>query len=93
MVGEATPSYLRSEGAPHAIKAVQSQGANLIMLRNPVDVMHSLHSSGLYSREPLTDFEAALEADLKRRGPDHVGYRDFVDFSRQVKLISQLLDA
>jgi hypothetical protein len=85
VVGEATPSYLRSERAPHAIKAFNPKARILIMLRNPVDVMHSLHSSALYSREPLTDFEAALGADAKRRGPEHIGYRDFVDFLRQVR--------
>ena len=85
LVGEATPSYLRSERAPHAIKAFNPKARILIMLRNPVDVMHSLHSLALYSLEPLTDFKAALEADSKRRGPGRIGYRDFVDFPRQVE--------
>lgn len=85
VVGEATPSYLRSARAPHAIKEFNPKARILILLRNPVDVMHSLHSSALYSLEPVTDFEAALEADSKRTGPEHIGYRDFVDFPRQVK--------
>src|SRR5215469_6450999 len=62
-VGEATPSYLRSRHAPQAIKAFSPRAQIIIMLRNPVDVLHSLHSMALYSSEPIVDFAAALEAD------------------------------
>ena len=85
VVGEATPSYLRSELAPREIKTFDPEARIVIMLRNPVDVMHSLHSSALYSREPLTDFESALEADAKRTGPELIGYREFTDFPAQVE--------
>jgi hypothetical protein len=85
IVGEATPSYLRSERAPKEIKAFSPGAQIVIMLRNPVDVMHSLHSAALYSREPLTDFEAAVEADARRRDPELIGYREFTDFPRQVQ--------
>jgi hypothetical protein len=50
-----------------------------------VDVMHSLHNSALYSREPITDFEAAVEADARRKGPELIGYREFSDFPQQVQ--------
>jgi hypothetical protein len=85
IVGEATPSYLRSERASQRIKAFNPEARIIVMLRNPVDVMHSLHSAALYSRERITNFGAALEADAKRKGPDLVGYREFTDFPRQVK--------
>jgi Sulfotransferase domain len=85
IIGEATPSYLRSERAPTEIKVFSSEAQIVVMLRNPVDVMYSLHSSALYSREPLTDFEAAVEADAKRKCPEVIGYRDFTDFPRQVQ--------
>jgi hypothetical protein len=85
IIGEATPSYLRSERAPKEIKAFNPAAQIIIMLRNPVDVMHSLHSSALYSPEPVTDFEAAVEADARRSGPERIGYHEFTDFPKQVR--------
>jgi hypothetical protein len=84
-IGEATPSYLRSPGAPKAIKDFSPTAQIIIMLRNPVDVMHSLHSGALYGLEPVTDFEAALAADATRAGRDRIGYRDLTDFPEQVR--------
>jgi Sulfotransferase domain len=84
-IGEATPSYLRSEHAPEAIKAFSPGAQIIIMLRNPIDVMSSLHSSALDGLEPITDFEAALEADARRTGRERIGYREFTDFPGQVQ--------
>ena len=66
------------------------------MLRNPVDVVYSLHSQHLYDgNEDIQDFETALSFDEDRkRGihlPDSVDYfelppyKDSVLFSNQVK--------
>lgn len=85
IIGEATPSYLRSERAARAIKAFNPRAQIVIMLRNPVDVMHSLHSSALYSRESIADFEAAVEADATRKPPQLIGYKEFTDFPTQVQ--------
>lgn len=84
-IGEATPSYLRSQHAPKAIKAFSPGAQIIIMLRNPIDVMYSLHSSALEGFEPITDFEAALEADATRIGREQVGYREFTEFPEQVE--------
>jgi hypothetical protein len=84
-IGEATPDYLRSQIAPKAIKAFCPAAQIIITLRNPVDVMHSLHADALYVREPVDDFEAALEADAKRTGRQLVGYRQFTNYAEQVK--------
>ncbi|MGE5204103.1 MAG: sulfotransferase family protein [Chlamydiota bacterium] len=84
-VGEATPSYLRSRAAPAAIRQFSPEARIVIMLRNPVDVMHSLHNAALYRREPITDFAAALDADARRNGRDRIGYREFTDFPEQVQ--------
>lgn len=84
-IGEATPSYLRSERAPKAIKSFSPRAQIIVMLRNPVDVMYSLHSQGLrYGTESITDFEAALEADARRTGRELQGYREFANFPEQV---------
>jgi hypothetical protein len=55
------------------------------MLRNPLDVMYSLHSKALDGQEPIDDFEAALKADVGRTGREHIGYREFTDFPKQVQ--------
>jgi len=85
IVGEATPSYLRSERAGKKIKDFNPGAQIIIMLRNPLDVMQSLHSQALNGPEPLSDFEAALEADAARTGPELIGYREFTDFPEQVE--------
>ena len=86
LVGEATPSYLRSRIAPGAIKTFSPEARIIIALRNPLDVMHSLHAQGLrYGTEPIGDFETALEADRKRVGRESLGYREFTDYPGQVQ--------
>jgi len=50
-----------------------------------VGVMYSLHWHALDISEPVVDFEAALEADLKRTGRQLVGYRQITDYPEQVK--------
>ncbi len=85
-IGEATPSYLRSQGAPKDIKAFNPQAQIIIMLRNPPDVMYSLHSQGRrMGTEPVADQAAALEADAWRSGRELQGYREFTNFPAQVQ--------
>jgi hypothetical protein len=83
-IGEATASYLRSRYAAQAIKAFNPSAQIIISLRNPVDVMYSLHALALYGSEPITDFAAALEADAVRTGREKIGYREFIDFCEQI---------
>lgn len=67
-LGEGSVWYLESEAAPAAISAFSPEARILIMLRNPVAMAYSLH--GLYLRtgnEDLEDFEAALDAQPRRR--------------------------
>ena len=86
VIGEATPSYLRSKRAPTEIKSFSPEARIIIMLRNPLDVMYSLHAQALrYGTEPIWSFELALEADKKREGRASLGYWQFTDFPDQVK--------
>jgi len=85
IVGEASPSYLRSQRAAKGIKAFSPGAQIIIMLRNPLDVMHSLHSSAIHGFELIRDLEAALEADAGRTGRERIGYREFTDFPEQVQ--------
>ena len=97
-VGEKSTHYLYSERAAAEIKAFQPSARIIIMLRNPVDAIYSLHGVRLYyGHESIADFESALEAeDGPRRNDDpRVGvrpkdggsfnYRDKVTYTRQVR--------
>lgn len=95
-IGEASPSYLYSKRAAMEIKEFAPSASTIIMLRNPVDMMYSLHSIRLYmANENITRFEDALNAEEKRkRGlclPDRLGimedlfYREVTKHTRNVK--------
>jgi hypothetical protein len=67
-LGEASVWYLYSDSAPAEIKAFSTDPRIIIMLRNPVDMMYSLHSQLLFSsNEDLADFGEALAAEEDRR--------------------------
>ena len=96
IIGEASVWYLFSKTAAEEIKKFSPKARILIMLRNPVDVIHSLHSQHLYDgNEDVFDFEKALNLDEERRKgmklPNSVGfsvlptYIDTVLFYEQVK--------
>ncbi len=66
-LGEGSVWYLESRVAPEAIRGFSPTARILVMLRNPVDMMASLHA--LYTRtgnEEITDFEEALGAQEDR---------------------------
>ena len=67
-VGEASVWYLHSERAAAEIKAFEPRARIIAMLRDPVEMMHSLHSHNLYyGQEDIEDFGAALEAEEDRK--------------------------
>jgi len=67
-VGEASVWYLYSKLAAAEIKEFCPSASIIIMLRNPVDMIYSLHSQRVYSgNEDITDFEAALDAEEERK--------------------------
>lgn len=97
-VGEASVWYLYSHQAAAEIKAFCPSADIIILLRNPVDMIYSLHSQRLYNgNEDVKDFKAALaaETDRKRglRLPQHIGkvmlggycYRDTAKYTSQVQ--------
>lgn len=67
VVGEASPVYLYDADAPRLIAEHCPDATLIVLLRNPVEraYSHFLHlvRSG---REPLRDFEAALDAEPRR---------------------------
>lgn len=68
LLGEASTCYAYSQAAAHHIYQHNPKAKIIIMLRNPVDFMHSLHTQ--YVNETVeneTDFEKALELEPQRK--------------------------
>jgi hypothetical protein len=66
--GEASTHYLYSTSAPREILAVSPDARILIMLRDPVEMVRSVHDHGMYfGQEDLADLEQALAAQEERR--------------------------
>ena len=96
-VGERSVSYLGSRRAAREIMAFAPLASIIVMLRNPVDLLHSLHNELLYhDYEEIADFETALSAEEDRtcgqpaaevnlRFVNAEFYREVVDFTPQVK--------
>jgi hypothetical protein len=66
--GEASAIYLYSKTAPDEIKAFSPSARIIIMLRDPVEMVWSLHGINLLLlNEELMDFQQALAAEADRR--------------------------
>jgi hypothetical protein len=67
VIGEGSVFYLMSTRAAEELAQFSPSARILIMLRNPVDMMHSLHALYLRTRnDELDDFAAALAAQADR---------------------------
>lgn len=95
-IGEGSTWYLYSKLAANEIKNYYPNAKIIIMLRNPVDMMYSLHNQRLYNgNEDIADFEAALEAEEDRKkgvrlpkNPyliEGLYYREVAKFAQQVR--------
>ena len=96
--GEASVWYLYSQRAAAEIAAHNPEMRIIIMLRQPVDMMHALYTqlrlNGL-GDEDLTTFQAALDAEPDRRAgrripaktplPEALLYRQVAAFAEQVR--------
>jgi hypothetical protein len=94
VIGEASTRYLYSHDAPQLIHEASPEAHIVAMLRNPVDMIHSLHAHKLAAgTEDIADFEQALDAEADRaegrRLPTHSNpklstYRDRARFGEQL---------
>src|SRR5687767_7533385 len=67
-IGEGSTWYIYSEEARKGIKAFDPDARIIIMLRDPVAMMYSLHAQRLWlARENIQDFEEALDAESDRK--------------------------
>lgn len=94
-VGEASVRYLYSRTAAAEIAKFSPGAKAIIMLRNPVDTMYSMHAELVYGgSEDLADFGMALDAEPDRlegrripagaNKPAALFYRDGARFTDQV---------
>ena len=91
-LGEASVWYLYSSAAAREIRDFSPRAEAIVMLRNPVQMLPSLHSQLVYvGLEPVEDFEQALALDSERelsgtpRGfPPH-SYRSAIRYAEQLE--------
>jgi len=93
--GEASVWYLYSQRAASEIKAFNDDAKIIIMLRNPADMVHAHHSQTMYGgKEPITDFDKALDAEEGRKNgsiPTHVDSPpELLHYSQVARYTSQI---
>ena len=72
-IGEATPSYLRSQTAAATIASVQPEARIVALLREPASFLRSLHMQFVQTHvETETDFGKALALETDRREGRHI---------------------
>jgi len=96
VIGEASATYLYSIVAIQRIHEFNSNAKILVMLRNPLDMVYSLHSEFLYNGNEIEeDFNKAWELQKTRSQglkippvclePKLLIYRDYARYSLQLK--------
>ena len=94
-IGEASTTYLYSRLAPVEIRDFNPDARIIIMLRDPVAVMHAWHGENVANGgEPIRSFSAALDAEERRHAGrdlpnrrtvrEGLYYREIVDFAHHV---------
>lgn len=67
-IGDSCTLYMQSRRAAEEIAAWRPEASIIVMLRDPVEVMFSLHSHNIWmGEEDILDFEEALSAEPSRR--------------------------
>ena len=94
-VGDSCTLYMQSRKAAEEIANWRPDAAIIVMLRDPVDLMFSLHSHNIWmTDEDILDFESAIAAEPDRRNgrripplcnyPAGLWYRDVASLGDQV---------
>jgi hypothetical protein len=100
-VGDGSVWYLYTRKAAEEIRAWCPDARIIVLLRDPTEMLHSLHSQLVFNGdEDIDDFAAALDAEEDRRRGRRIPpgascaeilfYRDIADYATQV---SRFLDA
>ncbi len=86
--GDATPWYLYSEAAAESIASLEPDSRIIIMLRDPVEMIASLHNHHVYlGIEPEQDLESAV-FHRGRSGPGD--FRHYLDYLSVASLSAQV---
>jgi hypothetical protein len=94
--GDASTWTLFSERAAREIQVFAPEARILMLLRNPVDQLHSLHAHFVFrGDEDITDFRAALDAEAAREAgqrpePAWRVPRDCLRYSRMARFAPQV---
>jgi hypothetical protein len=106
ILGEASVLYLYSTTAAERIQAYSPDARILIFLRNPIEAAYSWYAQMRFTaNEPLTTFEAALDAEARRRAgnlegvtgaaktcPQLLLYREVYTYAAQVERYLRAFD-
>lgn len=103
LTGDASVWYLYSKEAIKLISEYNSAARYLVMLRNPTEMLPSLHAQLVYSgREDIESFELAWEEIPKRKdgsrvpqnvlAVEHLFYDEVCSYSQQLKKIYQYVE-
>lgn len=104
VVAEATPAYLCSSIAASRIHAFNPDARILVMVRDPVVLLQSLHAKMVsYGQEDLPDFRQALEAEPARRvgrqlpkglfWPSSLYYSEWIRLAEQIERYRRIFPA
>ena len=76
LTGEASPLYMLSETAAAEIASHRPEARIIVMLRDPVALMRSMHQQNVATGvEDVTDFTRALDLEASRRAGRHLPSR------------------
>jgi hypothetical protein len=94
LLGEASPYYLYSEHAVHAIRRQCANARVVIMLRNPADMMYSMYWAWSYAGfDDSPTFEEAIDP-RRFRAPNQSRFLlDYRHFARYSSHVARYLDA
>ena len=95
IIGEASVWYLYSKDAPINIKKFNKNSKFLVILRNPVHMLESLHAQFIFDNmEQFSNFQLALDMeDERKRGKlvkSSVSNRKFLYYSDIVRYLEQI---
>ncbi|HZU60018.1 MAG TPA: sulfotransferase [Solirubrobacteraceae bacterium] len=75
-IGDSCTLYMQSRRAAEEIAAWRPDASIIVMLRDPVDLMFSLHSHNIWmTEEDILDFQSALAAEPQRRRGERIPAR------------------
>ena len=94
-IGEASGWYLYSKVAAEEIAAFNPESRVFVLLRDPVDILYSLHSQLRYAgHETIDDFGEALDAESDRREGKrlnpHMPWPSLVYYSEVTRFVEQI---